>query len=202
MADWRVNEGLMPLIVQMRTAHGNIVIGTIGDAAHRGETSDHNPNAAGRVNAADFMLGTAFTETQAVALLPWLVRDERTHYVIHDRKIWTSETRAWLPYAGTDPHTNHIHLSVKDSAHTDTKPWVIAPPVQEDNVNVDDLVHNTAKTGAPAETPLGHWALSQTVPNPLENKPTAFWQLVVDLANATKTLETKVDKILASQPPA
>lgn len=125
MGDWHVNEGLAPLVAQMKAAHPGIVIGTIGDAAHRKEKSDHNPNSAGRVNAADFMLGPAFSEAQAVALLPFLIADSRTHYAIHDRKIWESETGSWRPYGGDDPHTNHIHLSVKDSAHTDTRPWVI-----------------------------------------------------------------------------
>lgn len=141
-----------------------------------------------------------FTESDAMALLPWLVRDARTHYVIHNRKIWTSETRAWLPYAGTDPHTNHIHLSVKDSAYTNTQPWVIAPPVKETNVNVDDLVKNTAKAGAPLETPLGHITHSQTYPNTFKPAGTStYWELVVDLADAIKSLETKVDQLLAKQ---
>jgi hypothetical protein len=125
MSDWHVNEGLAPLIGQFKAAHPGIVIGTIGDAAHQHEHSDHNPNAAGRVNAADIMLGSSFTEADANALIPFLTRDPRTHYVIHDRWIWESETGRWRRYTGDDPHTNHIHLSVKDSAHTDPRPWTI-----------------------------------------------------------------------------
>ncbi len=133
MTAWEVNPGLDPLLGELRAAHPGIVIGTIGDAAHRAEKSDHNPNAAGRVNAADLMIGPHFLEAAAGALLPYLVRDARTHYVIHNRKIWTTETRAWLTYGGTDPHTNHIHLSVIDAAYKNTKPWVISPPKPEDS---------------------------------------------------------------------
>jgi hypothetical protein len=125
MSAWHVNEGLAPLIAALKAEHPGIVIGTIGDAAHRAEKSDHNPNAAGRVNAADLMLGDAFPETQALELQPFLIADKRTHYVIHDERIWTSETGAWRHYDGSDPHTNHIHLSVHDSAHTNTSPWEI-----------------------------------------------------------------------------
>lgn len=203
MTTWEVNPGLDPLLSEVRAAHPGIVIGTIGDAAHRAEHSDHNPNAAGRVNAADFMIGPHFLEPAASALLPWLVRDTRTHYVIHNRKIWTTETRTWLVYAGTDPHTNHIHLSVIDAAYKNTKPWVMAPPKPEDNVNVDDLVKNTGKAGAPLETPLGHITHSQTYPNPFieSGTPTStYWELVVDLADAVKRLETKVDTLIAKTP--
>lgn len=65
MTSWRVNEGLDPLLSEVRAAHPGIVIGTIGDAAHRAEKSDHNPNAAGRVNAADFMISTGPSQARA-----------------------------------------------------------------------------------------------------------------------------------------
>src|SRR4051812_27906350 len=124
MTAWHVNEGLAPLIAEMKATYHGIVIGTIGDAAHQHEHSDHNPNAAGRVNAADFMLGTSFTENDAIHVIPWLVTDSRTKYLIHDRKIW--QNGAWTTYVGNDPHTNHIHLSVFDIAYKNTKPWGIA----------------------------------------------------------------------------
>lgn len=141
MIPWHVNEGLAPLITQIKAAHPGIVVGTIGDEAHQQRTSDHNPNSAGRVNAADYMLGPAFPEAAALALLPFLIADARTHYVIHDRRIWESENPGWVPYAG-DPHTSHIHHSVKDSAYTDPSPWRITarllelatPPMTGDDV--------------------------------------------------------------------
>lgn len=210
MTAWEVNPGLAPLIHQLEMAHPGIVIGTIGDAAHRAEKSDHNPNAAGRVNAADLMIGPHFLESAAGALLPWLVRDARTHYVIHNRKIWTTETRAWLVYGGTDPHTNHIHLSVIDAAYKNTKPWVISPPKPEDNVNVDDLLKNTAKAGTAPETPLGHYVLSQGVPDglvggtraPFYAAFEALGAAVLDLHHKIDDLNTRIDQLIAKQPPA
>lgn len=128
---WHLNEGLVPLNAALKTEFRGLEIGTIGDEEHQDEESDHNPNAAGRVNADDIMLGPAFTESDADALIPYLIGDRRTKYLIHDRLIWRDPTghsrkeSGWHAYTLSDPHTNHIHLSVWDSAHTSTGPWRI-----------------------------------------------------------------------------
>lgn len=138
---WHVNEGLAGLVVQLLNRYRFMTIGTIGDAQHRSEVSDHNPNAAGRVNAADLMLGRFFTEADALELIPFLITDPRTKYLIHDRRIWrdpvghTAAEAGWHDYTGTDPHTDHIHLSVWDSAHTSTGPWTL-----EDDMTPDELL--------------------------------------------------------------
>lgn len=141
MSGWHLNEGLAPLVDQLHAKYPGIVIGTIGDAKHRSEVSDHNPNAAGRVNAADPMIGPAFTEADALALIPFLIADPRTKYLIHDRRIWRdpdghkASESGWHDYDGDDPHTGHIHLSVWDSAHTIPKPWTL-----EDDMTPEDLL--------------------------------------------------------------
>jgi hypothetical protein len=123
MASWYVNPGLAVLIVAIRLRFAGISIGTIGDPDHQSTVSDHNPNGAGRVNAADFMLGKAFTHSWAVWLCAWLIQDSRTRYVIYNRRIWRAATGRWEKYTGKDPHTNHVHLSVYDSARNNTKAW-------------------------------------------------------------------------------
>lgn len=195
---WHVNEGLAPLIAQLKAAHPGIVIGTIGDAAHRNEASDHNPNAAGRVNAADPMLGPVFSASQAHALSRFLIADPRTHYVIWNHDIWTSETRAWKAYSGSDPHTNHVHLSVHDSAHTNTRPWVIATP-EETDVNIDGLLKdaNASKDNAPPDTPLGHYALSQQVEDGTDSdKLIEFYKAFANLGHLVVTLSDKLDDVI------
>jgi hypothetical protein len=121
MASWHVNEGLAVLIRQVKAMWLGIVIYTIGDASHSARKSDHNPNSAGRVNAADFMIRGVFTKALAKILVAWLIRDSRTKYVIYNRQIW--QDGGWNDYTGSDPHTDHVHLSVKDSAHKNTSEW-------------------------------------------------------------------------------
>lgn len=166
--DWRVNEGLDPLVAEAEDLYPGIVIGTIGDAAHRREISDHNPNSAGRVNAADFMLGPAFSEAQAQALIPFLIADPRTKYLIHDRRIWrdpeghSAAEAGWHDYTGSNPHTDHIHLSVWDAAHTSTGPWILEddmPSVEEiaaavwNHMEEDPL----STTTPPGDGRMGGW---------------------------------------------
>lgn len=62
-------------------------------------------------------------------------RDPRVKYVIWDRTIWRSYDKpglpAWTPqrYTGSNPHTQHCHVSINRPARNDTAPWLAAPPV-------------------------------------------------------------------------
>ena len=132
------------------------------------------------------MLDPHFTESRAIALLPWLIKDARTHYVIHDRKIWTSETKAWKAYTGTDPHTNHIHLSVNDSAHTDTRPWNIG---EEDDMPTAEEVWDYQISGQTAHGYLE--TLFKRIPPDLVGR-------LDGLKAAVATLETEVDSLISA----
>jgi hypothetical protein len=175
MVAWHVNEGLAPLIAQMKAKYPGIVVGTIGDQTHSAEVSDHNPNSAGRVNAADFMFGDKFTFSDGPWFTAWLIQDSRVHYVIFNRRIWTSETEQWGPYYGTDPHTNHVHLSVKDSAHTNTRPWKLS---KEDAMTPEDKAWFSAEIKTQAIAALNaaivqigddKWSVASTAKN-------AYWE--------------------------
>lgn len=60
---------------------------------------------------------------KAEALLAWLLatdpsgtphalfRRSGLMYAIWDRRIWSARTRAWTPYTGESPHTDHVHFS-------------------------------------------------------------------------------------------
>lgn len=101
----------------------------IGDTAHQGEVSGHNPDDTPglqaeltdadtdpEVRALDFMIGSHFTPTDAANLTDALVKNperyQRTYYVIYDHKIY-KKSNDFKPttYTGTDPHTNHVHHS-------------------------------------------------------------------------------------------
>lgn len=93
----------------IRSCWAGVTIGWIGDAAHQSEQSDHNPDAAGIVHAIDVMV----TGARAAAVVEWCLRQPADlEYLIHNRTIWT-RANGWKPkrYTGTDPHTNHVHIS-------------------------------------------------------------------------------------------
>jgi peptidoglycan hydrolase-like protein with peptidoglycan-binding domain len=104
---------------------------TIGDPAHRARASDHNPRADGVVCAID----VRGRDTAA-----WLfdhlrrARDARVKYIIFNRQIVSSTNSPWTvrSYGGSNPHADHIHISVgrgPDGRSTgpvdDASPWGI-----------------------------------------------------------------------------
>lgn len=131
MPDWYVDKGLGTLIAQMKKRFPGIVIGTIAGSAHHqaNPDSDHEPEADGSVDAADFMLGPHFKEKDADEFVAALVaaKDKRVAYIIWKKRIISSTVKPWewRPYYGSDPHTGHPHLSVNDKHENDKSPWKI-----------------------------------------------------------------------------
>jgi len=94
-----------------KSCWSGVSVGWIGDAAHQSECSDHNPDAGHVVHAIDVMV----TGSRAEAVVSEaLAHHDDLQYVIHNRTIW-SVTVGWQArkYTGSDPHTNHVHLSGK-----------------------------------------------------------------------------------------
>jgi beta-lactamase superfamily II metal-dependent hydrolase len=138
---WRVAKSLLMLRDQVnrRAPRRNKASdGTIGDAAHCQRTSDHNPwvrdGSIGVVTALDLthdVSGGCDANTIAEAIRA--SRDTRVKYVIWNRRIANSaaiggsQPWQWRPYGGSNPHTKHVHISVKpDKASYDSKvSWAI-----------------------------------------------------------------------------
>lgn len=116
--------------------------GWIGDAAHASRDSDHNPwvkdrNGVGVVRARDFThdpnngLDCNRLADRLVALLggkhPAMGADA---YVIWNRRIISSNRlgEGWRAYSGSNPHTQHLHLSVGTSGYDSAAPWVLTVP--------------------------------------------------------------------------
>lgn len=106
--------------------------GAIGDPSHQARKSDHNPDwsAGGVVRARDFDIDGI----DVGALTGALLADDRTRYVIYNRQIATRVPGGfrWAPYVGVNPHTGHLHVSVRagKSYENDTSPWdLTTPPV-------------------------------------------------------------------------
>jgi hypothetical protein len=51
-----------------------------------------------------------------------LKRDERVKYLIFNKQIWIPG-RSDKPYTGSNPHTKHLHISIKDNCGNDDSPW-------------------------------------------------------------------------------
>jgi hypothetical protein len=114
-----VSPILAPLISEVKGHNPGMTVYTIGDAAHQAEASDHNPDQWGFVCAGDFMIGSAFTATECEFLfdrITAMIRsgDKRPAYMIYNRRIVSSTVQPGIvrDYTGTDPHTNHGHVSV------------------------------------------------------------------------------------------
>lgn len=110
---WSLDPHLTAIVNTVKKQHPGIEVGTIGDAAHKARKSDHNPDANGVVHAADFMIGSHFSASDAQTLANQLAAsgDPKIKYIIYNKRIW--ENGSWRAYNGSNPHTDHVHLSVK-----------------------------------------------------------------------------------------
>ncbi len=131
-SDWRLAPSLETLRAQIDAAwpkRNKASDGTIGDAAHakRKDKSDHNPNARGVVCALDITHDPASgCDAGKIAAALRASRDPRIKYVIWNRKIFNSQLWPWewRDYHGENPHTKHVHISVRDDVADDVQ-WNI-----------------------------------------------------------------------------
>lgn len=89
--------------------------GLIGDQAHAGSASDHNPNALGVVTAFDFTHDPK-NGLDAHKIADRLIKSPRhpdAKYIISNRRIaGTHNGWKWQSYSGSNPHDKHVHVSV------------------------------------------------------------------------------------------
>ena len=138
---WRVAQSLLKLRAQIDAAapkRSKVSDGTIGDGHHSARNSDHNPwvrhNGLGIVTALDithdpangvdcFRITTALTQGK---------QDPRIKYIIWNKQIWNpAKGASWNKYTGANPHTLHMHISVKSQPQLfdSEEPWVIGTAV-------------------------------------------------------------------------
>ncbi|HEX6903316.1 MAG TPA: DNA/RNA non-specific endonuclease [Thermoanaerobaculia bacterium] len=124
---WRVAKSLLALRNQVNAKaprRSKASDGTIGDAAHATRNSDHNPwvrdGAMGVVTAMDITHDPANgCDAGALAEAIRASRDARVKYIIWNRRIASSSVIGgvaawtWRPYTGSNPHSKHVHISVR-----------------------------------------------------------------------------------------
>lgn len=137
---WRLAKSLdklrkeVNLIAPLRNKASD---GTIGDAAHASRNSDHNPwvkdNGTGVVTAMDITHDPASgCNANDIAETIRAFRDSRVKYIIWNRRIANASpigrapAWSWRPYKGKNPHTKHVHISVKPDkgAYDSTNAWL------------------------------------------------------------------------------
>jgi hypothetical protein len=152
MSAWTVIQCLLTLRAEFNTVSPDRdkgADGTIGDTAHT-SSSDHTPDEdsdvlrdhdaddKNEVHALDIDSSGPWPDggwfNRAILALVERERVEhesadivgRLSYVIWNRRIASrSQGWAWRDYAGSDPHTNHVHFSGRylSSTEADTRPW-------------------------------------------------------------------------------
>jgi hypothetical protein len=174
---------LVPCLVKLRTEF-NILSpgrdresdGSIGDEAHAGSSSDHNPDETGSTPSED---ADSINEVHAIDVdrdlrrSGWTMdralkiiierhrsgRDDRLQNVIYNRRIW-SRSWGWTAreYTGSNPHDKHAHFSARYTTpqESSTMPWGL---LEEDDLPL---------TNADADIILGR----DNVPNPYADSAT------------------------------
>jgi len=138
---WRVARSLLTLRsqVNLRAPNRNKASdGTIGDERHMGRNSDHNAwiiDGANRVVSAMDITHDAGRgcDADAIAEAIRAARDGRVKYIIWNRRICSSyaigggAAWVWRNYTGDNPHTRHIHISVKSDKpnYDSTTAWTL-----------------------------------------------------------------------------
>lgn len=177
MAGWRVAKALEALRAQVNALAPNrskASDGTIGDAAHAATKSDHNPDADGVVKALDLTHDPANgCDCNAIWNSLRDSRDPRIQYLIWNRQIVNADVSPWVvrPYNGSNPHSKHIHISVKGNRalYDDQRPWQVqvgdgvsvtvvrpaepAPPKRTPPSPIPDVEPTPPRPAPPAITP-------------------------------------------------
>lgn len=136
---------LAPALVQLRNEvnsrwpnRSTISDGWIGDAAHSARRSDHNPDwgAKGGSYGVVRALDVTTKGIDVDLLLKHTTNDSRVSYVIYNRRIY-QHSNGWQPYTGSNPHTNHVHISIRHdyAREQDTKLWFGSAPDGPGNVS-------------------------------------------------------------------
>ena len=132
MADWILVACLKALFAEfdrIAPSRDHASDGSIGDAAHQNEVSDHNPDETGsvpihdadhinEVHAIDVdnnLNESDLTMEKVVQFLLGRCRsgaEKRLRYIIYNRRIWSASS-GWVQkaYTGASAHTEHAHFS-------------------------------------------------------------------------------------------
>lgn len=130
--------------------------GSVGDLAHQGSPSGHNPDESGNAERSDAdninevraidvdkdINVPGLTMAMVVAYLVGRCRaglERRLIYIIYNGVIWSASS-GWVAreYTGRNPHDKHAHLSGHPDGDNDARPFGLASLVEEDGMSFTD----------------------------------------------------------------
>lgn len=196
---WRVSPILVPAIAEVKAKHPGMTVFTIGDAEHQAETSDHNPDTWGFVCAGDAMIGPHFTAADAEDLfdrLTAMIRagDKRPAYAIYNRRIVSSTVHPGVvrAYTLSNPHTDHVHLSVPHGSNPHpTTAWGL----YTEGDDMDQATFNNLMAGFLASTG-GKQAMADVVWNgPAWNGPEGRETAAVRLGHVDEAVDDILNRL-------
>lgn len=183
--------------------------GSIGDAAHQAESSDHNPDETGatpyedsdsinEVHAIDVdnnlnIVFPGYSDPMEGCVQTIVGRhkrgeDNRLQNIIYKRRIW-SRSWGWTEheYNGASPHDEHAHFSSRYGSGSGTsnpenivKPWGLIEAMEDDVITKDDITAIAEKVWA------AHWGT--------EDAGTKL----VNIDTRIDRIEAKVDQLLTA----
>jgi hypothetical protein len=137
---WYLNNALTTFRNEVNAAYplrDKTSDGTIGDEAHQGGSSDHNPDSDESVDAWDMDVevngkGAAYS-ADVEELKDCFEAHEAAQYWIHNRII-ANRDDGWArrSYSGSNPHDKHVHWNSRSSHEDSTKPWGVDQPMTRD----------------------------------------------------------------------
>ncbi len=100
--------------------------GIMGDAAHHARTSDHNlGNAIDLTHDPLGGLDAGATAEEARRQMKSYPSGRISLIIWNRQKASRSTGWQWRRYTGPNPHTSHVHLSIRPSARGELRPWSI-----------------------------------------------------------------------------
>jgi hypothetical protein len=192
--------------------------GSIGDAAHQAEKSDHNPDSKGAVHAIDVDsdLKASFSMEDVIQYFVAECRKNnpngtdrgRLKYFIYNRRIWSAST-GWKQenYTGSSAHTEHAHFSCEYASEyeNDTSSWGLVEKFGDD-VSEQDVTNALNKffkvtdqgpdKGNMPESKIGHDASCQGVPDTINGGTTRLYQLVGNVGKQLMLARADISALL------
>ena len=95
--------------------------GLLPSSAHRKQ----NPNSDHNIGLAVDLTHDPKNGVDCAVIFEKLKEDERVQYLIFNKKIWNRKyaKSGNRPYSGSNPHTKHLHISIRADKADDTSPW-------------------------------------------------------------------------------